>query len=314
MILQVFLGWKRKTPSLAGANFFRLSIPHASSNHRSYSNTKLPHKPWSSGESEKLLSLWNQGLKLRDMTPLLGRTYRAINARVLELRKVGQLGRRFGSPFTPLEDAVVLEGARNRLSWKQCASKMPGRTAAQVQNRRKHLFRKARVFCTDPLTPTEVQHLLELRDEQRLSWVKIGQILSGRGPKQSRDFYNTRICPSTKTIIPLSRSAIPSWAERAHALKAEGNSRKEIAHILGVPYTSVVRMFLQAAARGPEPDTSSGRNRRWTAAEVDELVAHKAKGVPNKDLSAKLRRTIVAIQRKWHAVRKGKVEQPPIKP
>ena len=114
-------------------------------------------------------------------------------------------------PWTPEEDAIIMEAVSNteklpggRVDWVAVAKLLPGRNRSQCCSHYRHLGDITTRRCR--WTPSEDKLLRKLvfttkkHSDGRVNWIKISQLMAGRGAKQCGNRYRN-IRASFKTYV-----------------------------------------------------------------------------------------------------------------
>jgi DNA-binding CsgD family transcriptional regulator len=117
---------------------------------------------WTETKEKELIKLYYKGIKIKDIATKIGRTYKAVTAKLYKLKKKGEIkSRRVNIAWTPEEDKILIEMDKENKQDKEIAYVL-GRDKSHVHNRRMVLKKQGK-YPTSKMKLVMLERIKEIK-------------------------------------------------------------------------------------------------------------------------------------------------------
>jgi len=237
---------------------------------------------WSRSDVAHLRRMRDEGQTVSRIAIVLGRTVAAVSS------KIGELGISAHANWTLEEDTVVADGVKRKLSNKEIAAMLPGRTANAINQR------AAKLGLTGPraFRPWTQKERDAVREAVKIG-AKYSDIAAWLGRTTRGVNWQVRVMGLTHPASTLVKTYSKSEDEEIRRGWRAGERPADVAARLGRPVRSV---YCRAFHLGVTGEKANYR-RRITPSEIARLRRLASKGMSGEQIAQKLCRSKMAVYR-----------------
>ena len=271
-------------------------IPWTSS-YYTLNDTKPGRRGWTEAEDCIIIRSRNDGKNIEETTALLpGRTWQAVKSRCTKvLNKTGRMANvKRRTPFSPAEDARILAGHPERLSWSRLLKEFPGRNVISLIRRRNRLRsnQAKHIHFGLAFTQEDDRVILEMRHDKMLSWSAIGKALERPSQSVQNRYYQITRPSQRSAIAPSKQKGLDvAGASKLKDLISQGLNHTQIARIMNHSVSKIWCLASDIEYEQAIPENVITRaESRCTAEEVERLIALRAEGMKCLEIAIELKR------------------------